>query len=58
MYVLTFCPDIAIHKDESGEYFIDYDHCKGCGICVNECPREAMELVPEGARSVGEEDER
>ncbi len=55
---LTFCPDIAIHKDESGEYFIDYDHCKGCGICVNECPREAMELVPEGARSVGEEDER
>ncbi|HUI30700.1 MAG TPA: NAD(P)-binding protein [Candidatus Acidoferrales bacterium] len=44
---MTFCPDVAIHKDESGEYFIDYDHCKGCGICVNECPREAMELVPE-----------
>ena len=44
---LTFCPDVAIHKDRSGEYFIDYDHCKGCGICVNECPRDAMELVPE-----------
>lgn len=53
---LTFCPDIAIHKDDSGEYSIDYDHCKGCGICVNECPREAMELVPEGSRFVDEVD--
>ncbi len=44
---LTFCPDVAISKDERGEYLIDYDHCKGCGICVNECPREAMELVEE-----------
>ncbi len=52
---MTFCPDVAISKDESGEYTIDYDHCKGCGICVNECPREAMELVPEGSREGGEE---
>lgn len=44
---LVFCPDVAIHKDGLGEYVIDYDHCKGCGICVNECPREAMELVEE-----------
>ncbi len=44
---MTFCPDVAISKDEAGEYVIDYDHCKGCGICVNECPREAMELVEE-----------
>ncbi len=52
---MTFCPDVAISKDESGEYVIDYDHCKGCGICVNECPREAMELVPEGSREEVEE---
>ncbi|MCL5021060.1 MAG: NAD(P)-binding protein, partial [Bacteroidetes bacterium] len=52
---MTFCPDVAISKDESGEYVIDYDHCKGCGVCVNECPREAMELVPEGTREAGEE---
>lgn len=44
---LTFCPDVAIIKDEFGEYKIDYDHCKGCGICVSECPRDAMELVEE-----------
>ncbi len=52
---MTFCPDVAISKDEAGEYVIDYDHCKGCGICVNECPREAMELVPEVPRETVEE---
>jgi 2-oxoacid:acceptor oxidoreductase delta subunit (pyruvate/2-ketoisovalerate family) len=52
---VVFCPDVAIHKDDSGEYFIDYDHCKGCGICVNECPRGAMELVPEASRFVEED---
>ncbi|HQT90846.1 MAG TPA: NAD(P)-binding protein [Candidatus Kryptobacter bacterium] len=54
---MTFCPDVAISKDAHGEYVIDYDHCKGCGICVNECPREAMELVPEESREGGEEAE-
>ncbi len=44
---MIFCPDVAISKDETGEYVIDYDHCKGCGICVSECPRESMELVEE-----------
>ena len=28
-------------------YAIDYDFCKGCGICVAECPCGAIELVPE-----------
>jgi 2-oxoacid:acceptor oxidoreductase delta subunit (pyruvate/2-ketoisovalerate family) len=55
---LTFCPDIAIHKDEVGEYAIDYEHCKGCGICVKECPHGAMELIPEGSRFAGEEGEK
>ncbi len=53
---LVFCPDVAIHKDEAGEYAVDYEHCKGCGICVSECPRGAMELIPEGSRFAGEED--
>ncbi len=55
---VTFCPDVAIHKAESGEYIIDYDHCKGCGICVEECPRGVMELVPEGSRFGEDESER
>jgi 2-oxoacid:acceptor oxidoreductase delta subunit (pyruvate/2-ketoisovalerate family) len=43
------CPDNAVIKlGEPGErYVIDYDFCKGCGICVAECPCGAIEMVPE-----------
>ncbi|HEX6501097.1 MAG TPA: FAD-dependent oxidoreductase [Micromonosporaceae bacterium] len=42
------CPDNAIVKLGPGQGFaIDYDYCKGCGICVTECPCGAIELVPE-----------
>jgi len=27
---------------------IDYDYCKGCGICAHECPSEAIEMEREG----------
>ncbi|MDD5453095.1 MAG: 4Fe-4S binding protein, partial [Candidatus Bipolaricaulis sp.] len=26
---------------------IDYDHCKGCGLCAAICPKDALEMVPE-----------
>lgn len=43
---LYFCPDVAIHKRAGAFGFdIDADHCKGCGICVEECPRDALTLV-------------
>jgi len=32
-----FCPDAAVIK-KTGAYEIDYDYCKGCGICAQECP--------------------
>jgi NADPH-dependent glutamate synthase beta subunit-like oxidoreductase len=43
------CPDNAVIKlGEPGErYEIDLDFCKGCGICVAECPCGAIEMVPE-----------
>ena len=43
------CPDNAVIKlGEPGErYAIDYDFCKGCGLCVAECPSGAIEMVPE-----------
>jgi len=44
---LIFCPDVAISRKNGDGYNIDYDHCKGCGICVEECPREAMALEEE-----------
>lgn len=42
-----FCPDVAIKKDEEGKALINYDYCKGCGICVEECPRKAIILKEE-----------
>ncbi|MEW6070302.1 MAG: 4Fe-4S binding protein [Candidatus Thermoplasmatota archaeon] len=41
-----YCPDSCISKTEEG-ISIDYDYCKGCGICGYECPAEAIRLVPE-----------
>ena len=40
---LIFCPDIAIRRHPDGHGFARSDQdCKGCGICVAECPRGAM----------------
>jgi NADPH-dependent glutamate synthase beta subunit-like oxidoreductase len=44
------CPDNAVLKiDEADGYAFDLDYCKGCGICVEECPCGAIEMVPEEA---------
>lgn len=41
---LVFCPDAAISRVAEGRYKINYDFCKGCGICVSECPRNAISI--------------
>ena len=42
------CPDNAVIKLAPGQrYTFNYDYCKGCGICVEECPCGAIEMVPE-----------
>lgn len=42
------CPDNAVIKLGPGRRFeFNYDYCKGCGICVSECPCGAIEMVPE-----------
>lgn len=44
------CPDNAVIKvgePRLGGYLIDLDYCKGCGICVQECPAGAIEMFPE-----------
>lgn len=41
-----FCPDLSVKRDTAGfGYVIDLDYCKGCGVCVRECPRGAMKMV-------------
>ncbi len=56
LFCWIYCPDSAIVVDTSGEKpqmkGIDLDHCKGCGICANECPparkgRAALVMVRE-----------
>ncbi|MEW6071191.1 MAG: 2-oxoacid:acceptor oxidoreductase family protein [Planctomycetota bacterium] len=43
---LVYCPEGIIRRRtaDSG-YEIDYTYCKGCGLCVEECPREAMTMT-------------
>jgi len=42
------CPDNAVIKLGPGRRFmIDYDYCKGCGLCAAECPAGAITMVPE-----------
>lgn len=44
----ALCPDNAVLKiGPPGEYEIDLDYCKGCGICVEECPAGAIRMEPE-----------
>ena len=60
MICWDFCPEPSIYKEDGLEKpapnealkklpvpVIDYDYCKGCGICVNECPVKAIEFVKE-----------
>ena len=44
---LGVCPDNAVIKLGENSYQFDYDFCKGCGICVKECPCGAIDMVPE-----------
>jgi 2-oxoacid:acceptor oxidoreductase delta subunit (pyruvate/2-ketoisovalerate family) len=42
------CPDNAVTKLGPGRRFaINYDYCKGCGLCAAECPCGAIEMVAE-----------
>ena len=42
------CPDNAVIKLGPGKRFeFNYDYCKGCGICVSECPCGAIKMEAE-----------
>jgi NADPH-dependent glutamate synthase beta subunit-like oxidoreductase len=44
----VFCPDASIIKtEEILSRQVDYDFCKGCGICFSECPRGVISLKEE-----------
>ena len=43
------CPDVSVMRDtrQNGHYSIRTHYCKGCLVCVQECPTGALERVPE-----------
>jgi pyruvate ferredoxin oxidoreductase gamma subunit len=43
----TLCPDSAIAVEPDHTPRIDYDHCKGCMMCVAVCPPHAIHAEPE-----------
>ncbi len=47
--LFVYCPDSSILNQGGKVAGIDYKHCKGCGICANECPSKpkALEMVAE-----------
>ncbi len=50
----SFCPDSAIGVNAEGRPQIDYEHCKGCMICVAQCPPHAIEAIAERAAAAAE----
>ncbi len=43
------CPDVSVMRDArtNGHYSIRTSYCKGCLVCVQECPTGCLEKVPE-----------
>lgn len=42
-----YCPDNTITVDPEKGVVIDYEYCKGCGICAEVCPVKAITMVKE-----------
>jgi NADPH-dependent glutamate synthase beta subunit-like oxidoreductase/Pyruvate/2-oxoacid:ferredoxin oxidoreductase delta subunit len=43
---VNYCPDLAVQRAGSG-YRVLTDYCKGCGLCVKECPTGSMAMQEE-----------
>lgn len=40
-----WCPEATIHIEDG--VTIDYEYCKGCGVCASVCPVKAIKMVSE-----------
>jgi formate dehydrogenase (NADP+) beta subunit len=47
------CPEDAIIKLGPGKrYQFNYDACTGCGVCFEQCPCHAIEMIPEPIKDI------
>ena len=44
---LMYCPVNSVLRNADGSFRINYDFCKGCGICAHECKQKAITMVAE-----------
>ena len=43
---VDYCPDLAVQPADGG-YTVLTDYCKGCGLCVKECPTGSLKMQEE-----------
>jgi pyruvate ferredoxin oxidoreductase delta subunit len=50
LFCWIYCPDNAVHvKDESVKHQgFSPEHCKGCAICAEVCPKDCITMVAGG----------
>jgi pyruvate ferredoxin oxidoreductase delta subunit len=44
-YCWLYCPEGTVSRTIPPQ--VDLDYCKGCGICAQECPVKAIEMIPD-----------
>jgi pyruvate ferredoxin oxidoreductase delta subunit len=38
----TICPEGCVSENDEGMFIPDYEYCKGCGLCAEECPAQGI----------------
>lgn len=53
LFCWVYCPDSSILIKDKKMIRIDYDYCKGCGICAQICPPKigAISMIDESGAS-------
>ena len=47
MFCWLFCPDASMQVKNQKLQGVDLRHCKGCGICAQVCPHNAITMTDE-----------